>query len=213
MPIDNSCATKQTFCALNKQTPADNDEINFSFSKCIQQGELIEDTTWNEIITEIINIYNFGARGTRNPQNPLGLSDFTPITDNHQGKETINAPILTSYSSKLQTNLNFFSKEKYDEILNTITSMTNNQDQNKFDIFYGFYFDTIQNLLNNYQLNDDRCNNCNSGCNTSCQVSNQCCDSHCCTQCCTNSSSCSESGCIGCDCGGESHLSDCTNKS
>lgn len=184
MAVDNNCSSQQTFCRLNRQTVSANNSIAFNYNGCITHSEIIEDETWNELIDAIIKVYNYGTRGVRNPPIPLSLSADTNISATTIGHETSPTPIIsdTLRNTKHKAEEDQIDFNDYNQILSTIgiTQLSEKQ------IIYGDYFNDIMIKLNNYQLNDTRCNNCNTGCNVTCQAIAQCCDSHCCTQCCTN---------------------------
>ena len=193
MAVDNNCKSKQTFCALSKQTVSSNSDIAFSYNGCILHSEIIEDETWNELIDAIIKIYNFGTRGTRNPATPFSLNADTDVSATTTGKETAPTKKIsnTLRNTKYKSEDNKINLSDYNTILSTIGATTLSGTQT----IYGNYFNDVMTKLNNYSLNDTRCNNCNTGCNIKCQASAQCCDSHCCTQCCTN---CCTNTCTGC---------------
>ena len=182
MAISESCSSKQTFCALNKETVSSISELNFTYSPSPTQfTQEITDEIWNEIVDEIIKIYNYGKRGTRNPSNPLNITSFQAVADDHAGNEDKNASIVstTSQNSKHQSNDNIIPLDKYNEILNTIgLSSLSNLDT----IITEAKFNTIKTTINNLKLNNNRCNNCNIKCNQKCEASSQCycdCDCYC----------------------------------
>lgn len=188
MAINESCSSKQTFCALNKETVSSIDELNFTYSPSPTQfTQEISNEIWNEIIDEIIKIYNYGKRGTRNPINPLGITSFQSVTDDHKGNEDINSSIVstTSQNNKHQSDYNIIPLDKYNEILSTI-GLSSISDLGT--IITEERFNTIKTTINNLKLNNTRCNNCNIKCNQKCQASSQCycdCDCYCynCSQC------------------------------
>lgn len=184
MAIDGNCFSKQTFCALNKQTVSDNDEIKFSYNGCITANEIIDNETWNELINAIIKVYNFGTRGTRNPITPFSLNPDSAVSATTDGNENSPSDKISNAlrNTKHQANNDKINLDEYNEILSSI-GITNTSGT---QTIYGTYFKNIMDTLNSYQLNNTRCNNCNTNCNVSCQAHPQCCDSHCCTQCCTD---------------------------
>ena len=187
MAIDNNCSKKQTFCSINGQTVRQNPTIAFSYDGCIAANEIVDNETWNELIHAIIKVYNYGTRGTRNPITPFSISPDASVTATTLGHETkpTNKISTNAYESKLQKNYNQINLSDYNKILSTIGATTLPDTSDKI-IIYGQYFKDVMNKLNNYTLNNTRCNNCNAGCNVTCQAIAQCCDSHCCTQCCTD---------------------------
>lgn len=182
MAVDESCSTKQTFCELSKQTVKQNDNIKFTYAGCITASEIIDNSTWNELIQAIVKVHNYGKRGTRNPNKPFSLTPDTEVDDTTVGHETDPTKKIstTKYKTKYQNDSDSIDWNDYTEILNTIGATIPTDKK-----IYGSYFSDIATKLNNYKLDDTRCDNCNTGCNVSCQARAQCCDSHCCTQCCT----------------------------
>ena len=64
---NENCENKQTFCILNGQSVLNNKTgIGYTLPT-ITQGGKINASTWNDIITVLNKIYNYGNRGTRNP--------------------------------------------------------------------------------------------------------------------------------------------------
>lgn len=178
MAINESCKSQQTFCKITGQTV--NDLIPFTYNPKIVAGDTaIQATIWNKIIEQIRKIYNYGTRGTRNPRAPLDITNFQAVQDTHAGHETADSAIINasqaSYTDKLKNYEESILLEDYNRILRTIglTELTN---LNSTLIITEDQFNTLKQAINNYTINADRCNNCNSGCNTSCQVN---CNSDC----------------------------------
>lgn len=202
MAYNSSCKSKQTFCALNHETVKDIDSLKFSYNGCITANEVIDDDTWNEMINAIIKVYNYGVRGTRNPNTPLSLTPDADITNNYTTQGNENKPskrISTEKkNTKYESSGDQISRVEYNKILKAVglTSLpnnTNSQHAENPNKIYGNYFAEVMTALNNLKLNQTRCNNCNTGCNTNkCLVSSQCCDNQCCTNCCTDC--CTNSG-------------------
>ncbi len=178
MAINDSCNVKQTFCNLNKQTINSIEELQFSYNTTLSNN-LISDDIWNQIIEKIIQIYNYGTRGTRNPIKPLNITIFQDIVDTHSGNETKDSSIIsdTEKNKKKKLKNDLISLNEYNEILNSIniSSITNLN-----TLILKDDFENIKNAINNLQLNSTRCNNCNTDCNTTCQAVSQCyCDCYC----------------------------------
>ena len=178
MAINENCESQQTFCEITGQTV--NDLIPFTYNPNIVAGNTsIQATIWNKIIEQIKKIYNYGTRGTRNPSTPLDITNFQAVQDTHSGNETTDSAIINdsqaSYTNKLKDYEESISLADYNRILRTIglTELTN---LNSTLIITADQFNTLKQAINNYTINADRCNNCNSGCNTSCQVN---CNSDC----------------------------------
>lgn len=178
MAINENCESQQTFCEITGQTV--NDLIPFTYNPNIVAGNTsIQATIWNKIIEQIKKIYNYGTRGNRNPSVPLDITNFQAVQDTHSGNETADSAIISasqaSYTNKLKDYGESISLEDYNRILRTIglTELTN---LNSTLIITADQFNTLKQAINNYTINADRCNNCNSGCNTSCQVN---CNSDC----------------------------------
>lgn len=188
MSVNNNCSSKQTFCTIIGQTVKQNNDITFHYNGCIAENEIIANETWNELISAIIKVYNFGNRGTRNPISPFSISPDTIVNESTDGNETAPTNRISeiAYQNKLQNNADIITITDYNEILSTIGATLLPSSYNEEPIIYGSYFKNVMDTLNNYKLNDTRCNNCNTGCNVLCQAHAQCCDSHCCTQCCTD---------------------------
>ena len=152
MSITSSCSSKQTFCNLSKQTVEKNSSITFNYSHCTLNGETITADHYNDLINELVDIYNFGNRGTRNPKDLFNLStsDLTGIST--AGYESSPSPIIntnnnTNLNNLLTTKQEYLSLNDYNKILNEI-------DQNSKSIYYfaGKAFQEIINQINNYSL-------------------------------------------------------------
>lgn len=179
MAINNSCSSAQTFCAIKSQVVKDYNELLFNYTPSSFKDENITAEIWNQIIDAIINIYNYGTRGTRNPVNPLGITNFTSPADTHVGNETKDSGKVSSNTkqTKYQILDNIIPLDEYNDILNSI-NLTQLTDIN--NLITEEAFNSIKNKINNYKLDASRCNNCNTGCNVACQVSSQChCDCDC----------------------------------
>ena len=165
MAQSDSCKSKQTFCDLGQQLVA-NSPLAFTYSPSSFQDTQITPIIWNQIINKIIEIYNYGERGTRNPGNPLGISNFQAVADNHSGNEDANSAIVSddSRNSKYQYSPNQINLAQYNEILSTVGLATLGY-SNDLKITEE-KFNSIKNAINNLYLNADRCNNCNVKCNS-----------------------------------------------
>lgn len=71
MPTSESCAKKQTFCELGQQTVGSS-PLAFNYNPSKLSGNYITANVWNNIINKIVEIYNYGARGSRNPGINMG---------------------------------------------------------------------------------------------------------------------------------------------
>lgn len=191
MAKNENCTSKQTFCIINGQDVGNNSDIAFSFVNCIDKNEIITNEVWNELYNEIIKIYNYGKRGTRNPTQPFNLP-LIDVNDTHSGYESVDSKIISTDISNIQQNDNMIIQlNEFNKILTAISEDPITSDTPSI---YKSYFSNLVTKINNIQLNADRCNNCNTACNTSCQAScnSNCCDSdcNCCTTCYNTCSSC-----------------------
>ena len=158
---NSNCESAQTFCNINGQLVKDNPNIKFNFSKIIGQSKTKATTEWKqEVINALKAIHNYGSHGTRNPSN-----------------NEIESLDLIQQKNKILA-------EDYNEIIKILSNDTNKQISSKTRLL-GTYFDDLESCINNYKLNSDRCNDCNTGCNTTCQSSAQggCDDSPCNSNC------------------------------
>ena len=156
---NNNCPSAQTFCKINGQLVKNN--ININFPKIGVQYSSITPEWKQQIIDILKTIRDYGNAGTRNPTT-----------------EQINSLYTLSPNQLIMS-------EDYNEILE-ILSGTHVVQHNHI---FGTYYSDLENYINNYKLNADRCNSCNTGCNTTCQESAQCedycnrcnvaCDSNC----------------------------------
>lgn len=154
--VTDTCKTEQSFCTINGQKVSDNTGIDASLLNITQHETLVSDTLWNRIYTVLKNIYNYGKRGTRNPS----ISDLNDVSDNDE--------IL---------------QDLYNDIINLISTSGTIENQ---PIITKKLMDNLQTKINNYKLNKNRCNSCNTKCNATCEASSQC-------------SGCENSGGGGCD--------------
>lgn len=170
MATNNNCTSKQTFCEVSGQYVKDQSSLIFNYTPETINGEYITDDIWNSIIEEIIKIYNYGIRGTRNPINPLGITSFTNPTSTASGHETADSGKVSDVNkdTKKVNNNELIPLNKYNEILNTI-GLTELNNLSNLTIT-AEKFNIIKDTINNLQLNDTRCNDCNTACNSSCQL-------------------------------------------
>lgn len=145
---DNNCSSAQTFCNINGQLVKNN--LNISFPDIGNKGSKITPEWKQQIINILKSIYNYGNAGTRNPS----LAEINGL-DAIVAKDRITA-------------------EDYNEVVRILNGTAVKQKTR----ILGTYFSDLENYINNYKLNADRCNTCNSGCNTTCQASAQC-DDYC----------------------------------
>lgn len=176
---NDNCSTAQTFCQ-NCQTVGEYSSIKFQFSETFAPKTKATTKWKTEVINGLTKISNYGSQGTKSP------------TD-----------------TELNTLHTILSKQKindtdYNEIITILKNGTKVQEKTRI---LGSYFLDLQDYINNYKLNVNLCNTCNSGCNTTCQASAQCndycssCDVTCDTNCESNiySPGCGSCGCeIGC---------------
>lgn len=165
---NDNCSSAQTFCNINGQYVKNN--LNISFPNVGTKGSKITPEWKNQVINILKSIYNYGSYGTRNPT-------LTQINS------------LDSISSKERITI-----DDYNEIIAIIGGTK----VNKKDKILGTYFSDLENSINNYKLNADRCNTCNTGCNTTCQASAQCndyCNS--CNVTCDSACESLDNGCMG----------------
>lgn len=196
-------SSKQAFCSLGRQTVKDNSSITFNYSNGLfnkdpnslseneidqMQGTIITPTEINSIIEALTKIKDFGAAGTRNPSQAQ-MNELAKVLQ-YQG---INA-------------------DAYDKIIKILDSDSTIKHQ--YTPIKGSYLYLIREKINNYKLNTDRCDTCNTSCNAGCQVASQAppcsaCDVSCNTSC--ESYVCAESGtnCVHSEYGGCSGGSEC----
>lgn len=199
-------SSKQAFCSLGRQTVKDNSSITFNYSNDLfnkdpnsltesevaqMQGTSITTNEVNSIIDALTKIKDFGAAGTRNPTQ--SQMDELKKALQYQG---INA-------------------DTYDKIIKILDSSTTINHQ--YTPIKGSYLYQIREKINNYKLNTDRCDTCNTSCNAGCQVASQAppcsaCDVSCNTACesyvCAQSGisgGCGMTGSSGCGSGCQSH--------
>lgn len=155
-------SSKQAFCSLGKQTVKDHSSITFDYSNGLfnkdpnslsaneiaqMQGTTITTKEINLIIDALTKIKDFGAAGTRNPTQAQ-MNELAKALQ-YQG---INA-------------------DTYDKIIKILDSNTTIQHQ--YTPIKGSYLYQIREKINNYKLNTDRCDTCNTSCNAGCQVASQ----------------------------------------
>ena len=176
MAINNNCQSKQTFCEVSGQQVKDYNELKFDYNPQNINNEIITDDIWNSLVEEIIKIYNYGIRGTRNPTNPLGITSFTNPASTASGHETADSGKVsdTNKNAKKVNNNELIPLNKYNEMLRTI-GLTELNNLSNLTIT-AEKFNTIKDTINNLQLDNTRCNDCNTACNSSCQLN---CDGEC----------------------------------
>lgn len=183
-----SCETAQNFCTINGQTVADNAAVIGSTNIIMPKGtagNLIQKSNTAMFWwTAFSNIYNYGEYGDRSPDPSGPLAMF-------QTDDTI---FLDSYNKMLQA-LNQDIITDPDSLV--LASLTND----------------LQNYINNFVIDFNRCDNCNLGCNennssSGCTECNSCnieCNNGCesCDSCYVycNSDTCSTNCQIGCEYG------------
>ena len=99
-----------------------NTDLVFSYTQCTANGETIKAAHHNELIEELIKIFNFGSRGSRTPSNEFNLqTQALPYIDT-EGNESLPSDIInaSNYSSALVSSPNFITLEKYNKILKSI---------------------------------------------------------------------------------------------
>ena len=149
--INNNCLTRQSFCALGKQFVSQN-----PIQKQIENTpEFAEANMWKQIKNILNNIKNYGQRGTRNPPNS-SIEDI-PFPDK---EEFTYLNLYNSIIRSLRTGTNNINSSN-GELLNINSFLEN------------FQINKLQTYINNYKLNEDRCNSCNTQCNANCQASKQ----------------------------------------
>lgn len=155
-------SSKQAFCSLGRQTVKDNSSIIFNYSNGLfnkdpnslsaneiaqMQGTAITTKEINLIIDALTKVKDFGAAGTRNPTQAQ-MKELEKALQ-YQG---INA-------------------DTYDKIIKILDSSTTIKHQ--YTPIKGSYLYQIREKINNYKLNTDRCDTCNTSCNAGCQVASQ----------------------------------------
>ena len=155
-------SSKQTFCSLGKQSVKDNPSIIFNYSNGLfnkdpnsltedeiaqMQGTTITTEEINSIIEALTKIKDFGVEGTRNPTQ--AQMDELEKALQYQG---INA-------------------DTYDKSMRILDASTTIKHQ--YVPIKGSYLYQVREKINNYKLNTDRCDTCNTSCNAGCQVTSQ----------------------------------------
>ena len=132
---NSACVTKQTFCLINGQLVKDNPGIGLSISDDVQYDD-ITDTYFTNLKAEIKKIYDYGELGT---PDPAYTNIFTAQDQALINQDDFNTflSVLKASNSLLENNPTI-SKQIITNLLSTI---------------------------NNYQINDDRCNDCNTAAN------------------------------------------------
>ena len=169
----SDCTSAQTYCQTNQQAKYwINNDDNFT----LEYNELIQPEIWNNIKTILQEIYNFGVNGTRNPSQ----QNINDIFDSEKN-QVIYLKLYNKIIEALQTgtnNININNGEKID----------------LYELISSSLIIKLQNYLNNYKLNGDRCKGCNTGCNT-CDSCYAVCDGDCwqCWEGCGDCGNCEES--------------------
>lgn len=165
-----ACTTVQTFCAscqIVKEHPIFNSSKGFKFSKTATAKTKASPLFINEAVDALKKISEYGAEGTKNPSESE-LNTLKKV----QSKEKITTNSYNLLLSVLKIkNKNVASKDK----------------------LLGSYFSNLENYINNYKLNDDRCSTCNATCQSG-QSCHQGCGDTCENSCQTNC----EGGICGC---------------
>ena len=210
MAINNNCSSKQTFCETSGQTISDYSDLKFDYSTPINDNAIILDDMWNDIVEEIIKIYNYGNKGTRNPVKPMTLE--TPnelgltLSGTNEWRDNTPKYSTSDYSSKLKFVGDFIPLIDYNNILSTISQTPLNSLNSYIE---KEKFLQIKDNINNLQFFNNRCNDCNVACNATCEAQSECyCDCDCYTECycqcdhcdCYSSCACQDSGTGGCGC-------------
>lgn len=162
---NSNCSKKQNFCSINGQAVSNNlNEASRTLTSITQNSTITTDDIQNQIYQVLVNIFNYGNRGTRNP---LIRKDGTntKITAADQRKDQFqdvaeNDEIL---------------KKLYNDIVNIIPVADTNNTLSNQQVISKDVMDKLQTQINAYQLNSDRCNSCNTSCNTSCEAQSQDC--------------------------------------
>lgn len=144
----SECTTAQNFCSTC-QTVKEYDELKFKFTDQPEQGESVNGTWKDEVITGLKKIHDFGEQGTKKPS-----------------KEEIDS--LDKILSR-----NYCCPEDLNEIIIILDTTTSDDKVDMGDHLLGSYFEELVELINDYELSADSCNTCNSGCNTNCQANSQ----------------------------------------
>lgn len=167
------CVTKQTFCALNKETVGDNEDfLNSDLPTIVKDETLVSDELMNNIKDILINIKNYGNEGTRNP-----TQEQINKVNNHSDNEYI---LLDDYNIVLD----ILGKELLSSDNSYIISKQ--------------LMDNLQQHIKSYKLDSTRCNYCNASGNCS-----QCdcdCDCDCSDWCDWCNCNCDCDLCGGCNC-------------
>lgn len=156
-PTTTECGKNyQTFCKINGQTVGNNMTITYN-NKITPQETINLASIWNEIQDVMKYIYNFGKLGTKT-NNP---------NINNLNNQQLGNIITLEYYNDLSNRINQtkLTGEQYIKALN----ITNLQDS-----------------INNYKFNADRCNVCNNSCQycVGCEGDSPCGDSSCDSTCC-----------------------------
>ena len=158
-----ACTTVQTFCAscqIVKEHPIFNSSKGFKFSKTATAKTKASTLFINEAIDALEKISEYGTEGTKNPTS-----------------EELNS--LQEVQSKEKTKANSYN------LLLSVLKIKNKNVSPK-DRLLGSYFSDLENYINNYKLNDDRCSTCNAACQSGQSCSQGCgdtCENSCQTNC------------------------------
>ena len=188
-----ACQEKQNFCSSGCQTAGEHSEIfcenqtgGFKFSKSSEKGKKAVYNFINEAIDAIKKIGNYGKHGTKQPS-----------ADELKTLKTVSA------KQKIDTS-------DFNQLL-TVLKITN-KDVKKKQRLLGSYMDDLENYINNFELNENLCDECNESCQSG-QGGGDCGESGCtsaaclggicaplveCSGCNTGVQNCSEGG--GCPC-------------
>lgn len=162
--VNANCATEQSFCTINGQKVSQNSGISASLTSIAQNETLTDDALWNRIYTVLTNIFNYGERGTRNP---LIRADSSNDKITAASQRKTNFKDQQQYTDEVLQRL-------YNDIVNIIPVSGINNILSNNPTISKTVMDNLQQQINNYQLNKDRCNSCNTACNTTCQASCEC---------------------------------------
>ena len=181
MAINESCTSKQTFCVISSQIASQYDNnLSLTYTPNTIQNTQITDTIWNSVINKIVQIYNYGQRGTRNPTQPFGINNFVQPSDTNttSGESVKTGTISDSVRNEKYVNDNdIINLNNYNSILTTVGLLNLNHATDNL-IITAEKFNTILNKINELTFDSTRCNDCNVGCNVKCKASDQC-DSSC----------------------------------
>lgn len=199
------CNDNQSFCLTDQTIKGNLEDIINSDSELLEAMK--NDKTLDFISTPgriTVNIWNLLEKFFKAAHNYGDYGDRNyPSVQNNKIK---NWPTVEQFSS--------ISPEAYNSLIDIIkdsNTLSNFNKVTKNSIILGDYFTDLQNYIENFKIDPNRCNSCNTscyasyscnqGCGEVCDYGNQCAGSYSCLQGCSGECSSSEHSCTGCEAG------------